>query len=81
MSGESIRELLKAQPFIPFEVHMSSGDVYPVNHPEHALLTGAACYIWFPDDPNDRVARCSLLHITGVEYTERRNHKKKGSKS
>lgn len=80
MSGDSIREMLKAEPFEPFEVHMSSGDVYPVRHPEHAMLTGAALYVWFADEPGDRVARCSLLHITGVEYAERRA-KKKGGKS
>lgn len=78
MSGESIRELLKAQPFVPFEVQMSSGDAYRVNHPEHGLLTGAAFYIWFPDDPDDRVARCSLLHITGVELAAKHSKKKGG---
>ncbi len=80
MSGDTIREFLKAQPFEPFEVHMSSGDVYQVNHPEQAFVTGASLYIWYPNDPNDRVARCSLLHITGLEYAERRS-KKKGGKS
>jgi hypothetical protein len=80
MSGESLRELIKAEPFEPFEVHLSSGDVYSVKHPEQAWVTGASLYIWFPEDPNDRVARCSLLHITGVEYAEKR-FKKKGGKS
>jgi hypothetical protein len=78
MSGDSIRELLRAQPFEPFEVHLSSGDVYQVKHPEQCLLTGASLYIWYPDDPNDHVARCSLLHITGVEYAEKRPKKKGG---
>ena len=77
MSGDAIRELLRGQPFEPFEVHMSSGDVYQVRHPEQAFMTGASLYIWFPEDPGDHVARCSLLHITGVEHTEKR-HKKKG---
>lgn len=81
MSGDSLRELIKAQPFEPFEVHMSSGDVYQVRHPEQAFVTGASLYIWFPDsDKEDHVARCSLLHISGVEYVEKRA-KKKGGKS
>ena len=79
MSGESIRELVRAQPFVPFEVHLSSGDVYPISHPEQVLVTGSAMFIWFPEDPDYRVARCSLLHITGVEYIQRRS-KKKGTK-
>ena len=80
MSGDSIRELMRAQPFEPFEVHVSSGDVYQVNHPEQALVTGASLYIWYPEsDPHsDHVVRCSLLHITGVEHGERRPKKKGG---
>jgi hypothetical protein len=76
MSGDSIRELLRVQPFLPFEVPMSSGDVYQVPHPEQAMLTGATLYVWYPQDPGDYVARCSLLHITGVEYAEKRAEKK-----
>ena len=81
MSGDSLRELIRAQPFQPFEVHLSSGDVYQVQHPEQVLVTGASMYIWYPDsDKDDHVVRCSLLHITGVEYSEKRS-KKKGTKS
>ncbi len=81
MSGDSIREMLRTQPFEPFEVHMSSGDVYQVGHPEQVLVTGANLYIYYPSDPGDHVVRCSLLHITGVEYAERRPKKTKGGKS
>jgi hypothetical protein len=81
MSGEHLRELIKAEPFQPFAVHMSSGDVYQVRHPEQAFATGASLYIWYPDsEKEDHVVRCSLLHITGVEYSEKRA-KKKGGKS
>jgi hypothetical protein len=60
---------------------MSSGDVYQVKHPEQALVTGASLYIWFPEsEKEDHVVRCSLLHVTGVEYSERKP-KKKGGKS
>ena len=80
MSGDSIREMLKTQPFTPFEVHMSSGDVYQITHPEQVLVTGANMFIWYPEEPGDHVVRCSLLHITGIEYIEKRS-RKKGSKS
>jgi hypothetical protein len=80
MSGDSIRELLKTQPFPRFEVHLSSGDVYQIHQPERVFVTGANMFIWYPDDPGDHVVRCSLLHITGVEYAEKRA-KKKGGKS
>ena len=79
MSGDSIRELIRAQPFQPFEVHLSSGGVYQVTHPEQAFVTGASLYVWYPDsEKEDHVVRCSLLHVTGVEYAERRPKKKGG---
>ncbi len=79
MSGDSIRELVRAQPFEPFEVHLSSGEVHRVGHPEQVLLAGSQLYIYYPD--TDRVARCSLLHVTSLEYTQNSATKKKGGKS
>jgi hypothetical protein len=78
MSGDTIRERLRKQPFEPFEVHISSGDVYQVRHPEQALMKGANVYIWYPE--TDHVASCSLLHITGLEVSEARPKKPKGGK-
>ncbi|MBM3994054.1 MAG: hypothetical protein FJ303_07860 [Planctomycetes bacterium] len=77
MSGEAFREFLKAQPFVPFEIQMSSGDMYHVTQSENVFLTGAALFIWFPED---RVVRCSLMHITGYEFVNR-PVKRKGGKS
>jgi hypothetical protein len=80
MNGDPIRDRLRKQPFDPFEIHMSSGDVYPVKHPEQALVTGANVYIWYPEIGRDHVKTCSLLHITSLEHTDTRP-KKKGGKS
>jgi hypothetical protein len=76
MSGDLIRERLRKQPFERFEVHMSSGDVYQVRHPEQGFVTGANLYVWDPE--TDHVASLSLLHITGLEVTEGRPKKKGG---
>ena len=35
---DQIRELMQAQPFVPFTLVMASGERYDVNHPENALL-------------------------------------------
>jgi hypothetical protein len=78
MSGDLIRERLRKQPFEPFEVHVSSGDVYQVKHPEQGLVTGTNFYVWFPE--TDHVASLSLLHITGLEVSETRPKKPKGGK-
>lgn len=79
MSGDSIREMLRAEPFEPFEVHLSGGEAHLVSHPELAWIAGSQLYIYYPK--TDRVARCSLLHVTSLEYTQNAPGKKKGGKS
>ena len=79
MSGNSIRGWLQAQPFIPFDVHLSGGEVHHVAHPELAWLAGSELYVYFP--AIERVARCSLLHVTSLEHAQKPQQKKKGGKS
>lgn len=64
MTGETIRELLQQQPFEPFQLHMSNGDVIPVRHPEMALVLKTNVIVG--DNTSDRFAICALLHIANV---------------
>ena len=64
MNAAAIRELLDRKPFEPFEVQMTSGEVYRVTHPEQVFLAGARLLIYYPD--SDRLVWNSLLHITSV---------------
>jgi hypothetical protein len=64
MNAESIREMLNHRPFLPFEVHMTNGEVYRVTHPEQVLIAGARLLIYYPE--NDRLVYCSLLHVANV---------------
>jgi hypothetical protein len=63
---KELTDLIRARPFIPFVVHMSGGDSYTAQHPENAMLTSAALYVYDPDE----VHRCSLLHVTGLMVKE-----------
>lgn len=65
MNAESIRELLKRQPFMRFRVILSNGDEYEVVHPEFVVLTKNGLVITYPD--SDRISICALLHIAGIE--------------
>jgi len=67
MNAETIRELLKRQPFEPLEVRLSKGDVHRIPHPEFAILLKSTLVIGVPD--SDRVILCSLLHIASIERT------------
>jgi hypothetical protein len=64
MKPEAIRELLRRQPFIPFTVHMTSGEAYRVQHPEQVLIAGGLLLIYYQGE--DRIAYCSFLHIANV---------------
>jgi hypothetical protein len=64
MNAEKIRELVRRQPFVPFDVHMSNGEIYSVRHPEQVFLAGATLLIYYPE--TDRLAWCSLLHVANI---------------
>jgi hypothetical protein len=64
MNAEKIRELLRRQPFVPFDIHMTNGEIYSVRHPEQAMVAGATLVIYYPE--TDRIAWCSLLHVANV---------------
>lgn len=64
MNAESIRQLLRHQPFEPFQVQRTNGEIYEVRYPEQVLLAGARLLIYYPE--NDRLVYCSLLHIANI---------------
>lgn len=69
MTVQTFRDLLKAQPFRPFRLVMSSGQSYDVRHPEVAMVTKSDLLVG--TDVEDGVPAefkiCSLLHVTAVE--------------
>ena len=64
MNEVTMRQFLKAQPFEPFSVVMSSGQTYAVRHPENVVLTKTKLVIVNPEE--DTVAICALLHVSTV---------------
>lgn len=64
MNSEVIRELLKRQPFEPFEVRLSNGDVHVVKHPECVVVTKTRLII--VDIDADRMTVVALLHVASV---------------
>jgi hypothetical protein len=68
MNAEYFRQLSHQRPFEPFVVHLSSGEVHPVRHPECAALTNTRLVIVDPE--KDHITVCSLLHIVSVEMLQ-----------
>jgi len=69
MPFEIIRMRLFARPFMAFCVVTSSGDRYPVRHPEMAVATKLELAIALPDADGtpSRLQILSTLHVTAIE--------------
>ena len=65
MSAETIREFLKREPFEPFVIRMSNGEVHHIRHPECAFVMKTKVLVYYPED--DRSVMCALVHINSVE--------------
>jgi len=68
MNPEALRKFIEKRPFEPFEVQLSSGQVYRVSHPEAVMLLKNTLVIGDPE--TDAVVWCSIIHITAI----RRQH-------
>ena len=65
MNAQTMRELLRRQPFQPFEVRMTNGDRHEIRHPEMALLAKNTLIVYQAE--NDRISILSLLHASVIE--------------
>ena len=65
MSAATIREFLKREPFEPFVIRMSNGEVHQIRHPECAFVMKTKVLVYYPED--DRGVMCALVHINSVE--------------
>ena len=68
MNVETFRELMRRQPFEPFEIRMTNGDAHRFRHPELAFLAGSRLVVHYPE--NDRIAILSLLHAATIEMIQ-----------
>lgn len=65
MTSDTIREFLHRQPFEPFVIRMSNGEVHEVRHPECIIVMKTKVVVGYPDE--DRAVHCTLIHINSVE--------------
>lgn len=65
MNADAVRDFIRRQPFEPFRLKMSNGDVHDVHHPECILIMKSKVIIGYPEE--DRTVHCSLIHINAIE--------------
>lgn len=60
------KELLNAEPFVPFSVTTSVGESYEVVSPESAWLTKTFLFVSLPSD-KEVIKQFHLSHIAAIE--------------
>jgi len=61
----TIREWLNRQPFEPFVLRMSNGEVHEARHPECPALGKNRLIV--VDPATDRAVHLSLIHVNAIE--------------
>ena len=64
MNAQTLKDFLARQPFEPFALHMTNGEIHSVRHPEMAWVVGGKVYVHIPEKNSEVL--CSLLHIASV---------------
>ena len=65
MTSDQLRELLSAQPFRPFRVHMADGQSIDVLHPEVLAYGGGRTFVVFVSEERSRII--DLLLVASLE--------------
>jgi hypothetical protein len=68
MHPDQIRNFHEVRPFQPFEIRVSNGRVYTVDHPEFLAFTrDRSVVVYFTDD--SREVRLAVAQIASIEKT------------
>ncbi len=71
MPANELLQMLRAQPFVPFLMHISGDRVHQIRHPEMVIVMAAAAIVAFPDPTNQGMANgwevVDLRHIIRLE--------------
>jgi hypothetical protein len=79
MTSEQFRGMLKAQPFVPFAIHLADGRRLRVDHPENAMVPdiGLTAAVLNPDGVIELV---DLLLVTSLRPLNGRGDDRRGRK-
>lgn len=80
MIARELEELLEREPFEPFRIRLSSGDVYEIRNPALTVPMRSRLLIVFPK--SDRWTLVPFLHIAAIERLDNGNgHKPRRRKT
>jgi hypothetical protein len=69
MKPEDLIEILAERPFVPLRVHLSSGRIHDIRHPDRAIVGQdvVALGVQHTDDDYPRIRIVDIHHINEVE--------------
>jgi len=70
MRLQELQDVLRREPFQPFRLHLTTGQMFDVRHPESAALTRTSVFVGLPsgdDEIPDRMIQCDLLHVVALK--------------
>lgn len=70
MPPENLEDYLRARPFVPFRILLSTGQTYDILHPELVMVGKRTLIIGITSDPVPRYEHSvtvALLHIVRLE--------------
>jgi hypothetical protein len=71
MTREELREYARKQPFQPFRVALTTGDVYDIRHPDLIMVGQRSAVIGLTNDPAgtfySRSFIVDLIHVVGIQ--------------
>ena len=73
ITARLVRQLMTANPFRPFRIHLSDGSHYDVPNHDAAIVEQNTVDIGINRDPDgiaERLVRCAILHIVKLEDIE-----------
>jgi len=83
MGFQELQDALRKQPFEPFRVQLSNGQMHEVRHAEFAALSRTSVLIGIPskrDGVPDRFVQVDLLHVVAIEPVNGRRRAANGKR-
>jgi len=71
MNPDDLIGLLRAQPFVPFVVHLNNGAEFEVRHPDQAMVLGEVLLLAHHGTELVRCAMLNIAHVNTMETEER----------
>jgi hypothetical protein len=71
MTIEKVKDLLHAQPFVPFSLRLANGRAIPVEHPDFVASSPTGRIINVFHGPNDASTFVDVILVTALELNPR----------